>query len=198
MLDIACGNMRFERYVAERLPELEFQSRCIDSCDELALETNGCEFIHDDIVETLALLEPQSHPWGTGYDVVVSFGFFHHVPSAEMRMKLFDSLIESAASGGLIAISLWRFAADHKMREKAEKTTVEALAAHAVPSDLEENDFLLGWNDMPGAYRYCHSFDDSEIEELVSHGMHQAKIIDRFRSDGRTGTLNTYLVWQRL
>ena len=197
LLDIACGNMRFERYIVESLPELEMQAFCVDSCDELAQTMDGCEYLHDDIVTTLTFSETRLHPWGTGYDIVVSFGFFHHVPSLEMRMRLLDTLIESAATDSLIALSLWRFAADDKLREKALKTTAEALSAHAVPNDLEENDYLLGWNDTPGAYRYCHSFDDSEIDEFVSHVNHKARLIDRFRSDGRTGALNEYLVWQR-
>jgi SAM-dependent methyltransferase len=42
-----------------------------------------------------------------------------------------------------------------------------AVAAQAL-QELDDNDFLLGWKDVPGAYRYCHSFSDAEIDQLTA------------------------------
>ena len=50
---------------------------------------------------------------------------------------------------------------------------------------------------MLGAYRYCHSFADSEIESLIADVANCALLVDRFKADGRTGDSNEYLVFRR-
>jgi len=197
LLDIACGNMRFEKYLLEAMPFVDFQATCVDSCDSLAVSVDGCVFRHGDIIEDLLELESPSRRWGRDFDAVVSFGFFHHVPSHEFRSHLLDSLVDTVVPGGVVAVSLWRFASDDKMRKKAELTTHEASSALPLPPDLEKGDYLLGWNDVAGAYRYCHSFDGPEIEMLVESVASRAVLLDRFRADGRTGEMNEYLVFRR-
>lgn len=61
---------------------------------------------------------------------------------------------------------------------------------------FNEGDYLLGWRNLPGVYRYCHSFSDEEIDSLVTLVADKAKCVARFRADGRTGSLNEYLVLQ--
>ena len=198
LLDVACGNMRFEKYLLEAMPGTELQATCVDSCDSLAVSLDGCVYRHSDIVEELLESESPSSRWGRDFDAVVSFGFFHHVPSHELRSRLLDSLVETALPGAIVAVSLWRFASDDKMRKKAELTTHEASSALSLPPDFEDGDYLLGWNDVAGAYRYCHSFDDPEIETLVESVASRTVLLDRFRADGRTGEMNEYLVFRRL
>lgn len=197
ILDVACGNMRFEKYLLDTFPTTQLHAVCVDSCDELAVPVDGCEYRNCDIVQRLADGKSLSECWGRGYDAVVSFGFFHHVPGARLRMRLLEELIDTAAPSGLVAVSLWRFASDEKTRAKAERTTTEALAALPVVAELEEGDYLLGWNDVPGTYRYCHSFDDSEIEGLVAETSNHARLVDRFKADGHTGDSNEYLVFRK-
>ena len=196
VLDVACGNMRFEKYLTESLPDIKLEATCIDSCDDLAIEHENCIYRHIDIVEELCQGDSLARAWGSGYDLVVSFGFFHHVPSSELRLRLLEALIESARPGGLIAFSLWRFASNSKMLAKARRTTEEALSTFEEPPKLEEGDYLLGWNNVPGAFRYCHSFSDREIDSLAASAS-QADLIDRFRADGRTNALNEYLVFRK-
>ena len=101
--------------------------------------------------------------------------------------RFFASASEAGASG---------FADNEKVRAKAERTTAEARAALSL-AELEDGDYLLGWNDVPGAYRYCHSFADSEIESLIADVANCALLVDRFKADGRTGDSNEYLVFRR-
>lgn len=196
MLDVACGNLRFEKYLLECWPDMKLQAVCVDSCDELAISVDGCEYRNCDIVCGLASGTPLNGCWNCDYDMVVSFGFFHHVPSAQLRLRLLEELVAATKPGGLVALSLWRFADDEKMCAKAERTTAEARAILPV-DELEEGDYLLGWNDVPGTYRYCHSFDDSEIESLVASVASCAFLVDRFKADGRSGDSNEYLVFRR-
>ncbi|MDR0347473.1 MAG: class I SAM-dependent methyltransferase, partial [Coriobacteriales bacterium] len=60
----------------------------------------------------------------------------------------------------------------------------------------DTNDYLLGWKNVPGAYRYCHSFTEAEIDALVESVASSAPVISRFSSDGRGDKLNTYLLLQ--
>ena len=198
VLDIACGNMRFEKFLVENLPEFDFQFECIDSCDELTVPMEDCTYRNRDIIQDLMRSESAMTCWGQDFDAVVSFGFFHHVPSMDLRMRLLEMLADTAKPGGLIAISLWRFASDGSRRAKAERTTAEALATLSIPGELEQGDYLLGWNDIPGVYRYCHSFDDEEVTEIISSGAVRISLVDRFRADGRTGASNEYLVFRKL
>ena len=188
--------MRFEKYLLECLPDIKLQAICVDSCDELAISIDECECCNCDIVCNLASGTPLDSFWDHNYDMVVSFGFFHHIPSAQLRLRLLEELIVATKPGGLIAISLWRFADDEKTRAKAERTTSEACSVLSL-SELEEGDYLLGWNDVPGVYRYCHSFDDSEIESLIAGVASNVRLDDRFKADGRSGDSNEYLVFRR-
>ena len=201
VLDIACGNMRFEKHLAGSLPAVELQALCVDACDDLAEPLAGCEYRHDDVVESLLSEDATaSNRWGSGHDAVVSFGFMHHVPSRALRARFLDTLVDAAKPDGIVAVSLWRFADDGKMREKARRTTAEALAiladegAAKIADELEPGDYLVGWNDAPGVYRYCHSFDDDEANELVCSVLSRTVVEDRYRADGRTGRSNDYIV----
>ena len=197
LLDVACGNMRFEKYLIDSRPEMKLHAVCVDSCDELAVPVEGCEYRNCDIVAEIASETPLSDCWGCSYDVTVSFGFFHHIPSARLRSRLLEELVTAVKPDGLIAISLWRFADDEKAHAKAERTTAEARAALSLAVELEEGDYLLGWNDVPGTYRYCHSFGDSEIESLIAGVASNAHLVSRFRADGRANDSNEYLVFRR-
>ena len=59
---------------------------------------------------------------------------------------------------------------------------------------MERNDYLLGWNAQPGVYRYCHHFDDGEVDRLADAVSDKARVVDRFTADGRSGNLNAYIV----
>ena len=197
LLDVASGNMRFEKHLARVLPQTTLLATCVDSCGELACEFEGCDFVEMDVVAALVQGESPAVRWGDGYDAVASFGFFHHVPSTKLRQALLAELVAATAPHGLVAVSLWRFASDDKMRAKAERTTAEAIASTPLEAHLEDGDYLIGWNNVPGVFRYCHSFDKHDVDALAASVPDNASLVDRFKSDGRTGSLNEYLVFRK-
>ena len=83
---------------------------------------------------------------------------------------------------------------------KSDNEVRDVAAFESRKSDIfqqfNEGDYLLGWRNLPGVYRYCHSFSDEEIDSLVTLVADKAKCVARFRADGRTGSLNEYLVLQ--
>lgn len=249
VLDLACGNMRFERFLLERCPQVDWRFFALDNCVPLALgkgaggKPGAGASSPGDGGRVYALGEgaggacgdPDAGPQGPELarsaafaeldavgslldgtlgcdlaaaagqqaeglpDAAVCFGFFHHVAGFERRVELLRALLGAVRPGGLVAVSLWRFMAHPKLAEKAQVTTQDAL--QDLPwlnaADLEPHDYVLGWQDAPGAYRYCHHFDAAEVERLLA-AVPFARLEARFLADGRTNDLNHYLILRRM
>lgn len=207
VFDLASGNFRFEHFLSSRLPDAHISFYTLDNCSEFiqnpaikkaALEVDIPSIEHQDLdvldtlLEGVKLTESLNAPL---CDLSVSFGFLHHVPSADFREEILHGLIKQTLPGGVVAVSFWQFMKNDALREKALVTHRAGLEALGLP-ELEENDYLLGWQNLPGVYRYCHSFTDGEIDELIASLGDEVQVISRFVSDGRTDDLNTYVVLQ--
>ncbi len=209
VLDVGCGNMRFERFLAEAFPDRSFSFACIDNCPPLAEEgfRRDAVFQEADVVELLRKGEldgmldgmtAASHlipPSASPFNLSVAFGLMHHVPLAEWRCHLLATLVEHTATGGLIAVAFWQFAKNPKLREKAERTTTEGCAKLGLEIDVNAGDYLLGWQGSTDHFRFCHSFSDEEVDSLVDEAQrHGARVIDSHNADGPDGMSNRYVV----
>lgn len=209
VLDVGCGNCRFERFLMERFPQVKWEFCLMDSASEPAAAQAKAlgadvEFATYDLVEGLLAGEPL--PFAKA-DFAVAFGLLHHIPSEDLRAAALSALIDATRPGGLVAVSFWQFLSDETLAAKARETTAAAapyLAAAGIAMAPDSGDCILGWQDAPfdeGAMRYCHHFDDNEIDRLVeaacAHAAPAACPIARWRADGRTGALNTYVVIKR-
>ena len=203
VLDLACGNLRFEWYLADALPCRMLSGYAVDNCDSLveAGERNGSDALSQiafqslDAIERLSagcLREALEAP-DASCDLAVSFGFMHHVPLERWRVELLRALVAKVRPGGFVAVSFWRFLNSDKLARKAQETTSRARAELGIP-ELPPNDYLLGWQDTQGLYRYCHHFDEPEIERLLAMMADSADLVSRFEADGKTGNLNEYVV----
>ena len=193
VLDIACGNLRFKSFLESRgKPAGAYYA--VDSCVELLPEPTSAAFQELDIVKSLCDDRLAADIAAPACDLTVCFGFMHHVPTAKLRGRLIDALLEMTRENGLVAVSFWRFAQDQKMLAKAQATTERGCADLSLA--LEEGDYLLGWEDAACSYRYCHSFSEEELDALVERCKPRAKLIDRYEADGRTGSMNGYLVFR--
>lgn len=203
VFDLACGNLRFERYLAEALPHADVRSYAVDSCDELAADVGSLAitvvYESSDIVGGLIAGAPlcELHH-APQVDMAVSFGFLHHVPGAALRVRVLDGLIDAVRPGGCVAVSLWQFMNNPALAAKARAAHARASAALGLAADaFDEGDYLLGWNNVEGAWRYCHHFSDEEVGRLIDAVSPRARLIDAFEADGRTGAMNKYLVLQK-
>lgn len=194
VFDLACGNLRFETFFRQALPGLETVFYAVDDCDGLVPSMSGVHYRHLDILATLlngsTLREQVAAPL---CDLSVAFGFLHHVPTRSCRERVLASLVRQTCPGGHVIVSFWQFLNNDTMAEKARATHVRAMEDLGLPS-LDDNDFLLGWKNSPGVYRYCHSFSDDEVDRLADSVAEDAVPVDRFTADGRTGDLNSYLI----
>ena len=209
VLDVACGNGRFGRYLQAALTSCALAVHGVDSCAELAApcarpasgmpgDTPDGSFQQLDVVDALIggspLHERLSAP---ACDLSVSFGFLHHVPGAECREQLLRALAAKTLPGGFVAVSLWKFMDDARLAAKAEAATRQALQRYPALG-LEGGDYLLGWQRAEGVYRYCHHFSAEEADTLAHALDGSCTLLARFSSDGRAAEgLNEYLLWRK-
>ncbi len=205
VLDLGCGNLRFERFLAgtDNLNSCDFTAYAIDNCaplvqHELNAAAVDVHFQDLDILNTLLqrinLADAIEAP---PCDLTVAFGFFHHVPGKNNRIRLLQTLIDKTQQGGYVVVSFWQFLNSEKLRTKAEETTAYGCTAAGIDIDaLDEGDYLLGWQQDPDVFRYCHHFSEHEIDELANTVAARAREVTRFSADGETDNLNRYLVLQ--
>ena len=211
VLDLGCGNMRFERFLASR--GVPFLATAVDRCRELAekerangdanddadADSSRIVFREADIIGAViddddAALSRACAPRGA-YDLVVAFGFMHHIPGCSRRARFLEEAARSLKPGGVAIVSFWQFLNSPRIAAKAEEATAHAYAAaHLAPGALEENDYLLGWQHADGVFRYCHHFDEREIDRLVAGVSGEISEIARFSADGKSHDLNRYVV----
>lgn len=118
--------------------------------------------------------------------MAVCFGFMHHVPMGSLRSQVLSALADAERPGGVVAVSFWQFARSAR------------LMAKAVPVEGgDAGDYLLGWQGRSDVRRYCHSFEEAEIDELVGACGSQVMELVRFFADGKTGDMNRYLILRR-
>lgn len=209
VLDVACGNMRFAAFLREELRGRQIDYFAVDDCAGLVPhlpEDEGFStcFQNLDIIGELAVGVGLAHAIDAEpCDLVGCFGFFHHVPSFELRVRLIDALLQKAASGGVVCVSFWQFMGDEKFVKKAEawnsKAKSELASAGLDASQLEAGDYFLGWQNEPGLWRYCHDFEELEIDALVAAACEgsKAREVARFSADGKSGVMNRYVVLQK-
>ena len=136
LVDVACGNMRFERFLDAEYPG-NFRSIAVDSCDQLALDAlEACDFksgevdyTHVDVVKQLLDGGARGLALSLGAknaDATVAFGFMHHIPGEKNRTNFLRALLDTVRPGGVAAVSLWRFMDDERLAAKAHEATERA------------------------------------------------------------------------
>lgn len=172
VLDLGCGNLRFERFLAERT-SAPIRVTALDNCPELAGDKGDLpdaitmEFQTLDLVEALLDGTFADHLPHAERDLAVAFGLMHHLPTFALRTRTLEGLVDSLRPGGLAIVSFWQFLNDPRLAAKAAATTAEGRAALDLPA-FRENDFLLGWQHAQGIYRFCHHTPEQEIDALLS------------------------------
>lgn len=146
-------------------------------------------------------------------DMLVCFGFMHHIPSAALRARVLAELCAQIKPGGVMILSFWCFAANAQGAAKANRETTqafEALTARAeagaegaaankpilTAEDFEPNDFMLGWKHTQGVMRYAHSFTEAEALQLIA-GESQLSYCTHWYADGKDNRSNLYVIAQK-
>jgi len=193
VLDLACGNLRFERTLFSYVPRAEVWA--VDSCDALAADDDPrIRYRHRDLAALLmregataaALDAPVC-------DAALCLAFMHHLPLFEQRARLMETLVGAVRAGGVVAVSFWQFAHDARLLAKAQAATQVARERFDL-SGLGADDYLMGWQDETDAFRFCHHCADDEIDALAGTVAAHARVVARYAADGASGSLNQYVI----
>lgn len=125
------------------------------------------------------------------FDWVLAFAVLHHLPDAELRLRMAQSIHGALRNGGRAALSAWDFARHERFRRRVVGWEVVGLTAE----EVEPGDALLDWRQGGRGLRYVHHFSSGELEALGrAAGM---QLDGEFRSDGRGGKLGLYQIWKK-
>jgi hypothetical protein len=208
--DFAAGNLRFEKYFEEVLPKTAtFQA--IDNCSALLPPnfTTQVTFHNLNIIEELQKLGDADKIEALKHiplaDLTVCFGFMHHIPTPHLRTKLLEALIDNTAIGGHIFVSFWGFANSEKGAMKALTETSQFFVGaknsgevHFSTDDLGAGDYIIGWQNSPNAFRYCHSFTSEEVHELIRNLQVRIELVSEFSADGKDNQQNHYIILRKI
>ncbi len=205
VLDVGCGNLRFARFLYDEAGIVPAKYFAVDNCKPLVESGNTDAHVHElsfielDVIKSLLDGTLPSELTVPSCDLVVAFGFLHHVPGAEKRLQLLRTLLEKAKPGGYVCVSFWQFMNSQKLAVKAQETTVQGLRALGIDaSELEEHDYLIGWQDKANTWRYCHHFSQKELDELLASLGSDVLVCAQFSADGKDNNLNRYVILQRM
>ncbi|MDY4042163.1 MAG: class I SAM-dependent methyltransferase [Collinsella sp.] len=200
LLDLAAGNLRFERFLVDEAAPAAVAVTAIDGCPALldgpAPATMRIRRVRLDVLR--ALIDNRELPSMDPADLAVCFGFMHHVPTAELRGRVVGALVRATRPGGLIALSFWRFMDDPRLARQARAVEAAAAAGPVDLADLKPGDHLLGWQGAAAPPRYCHHANEAELDALAYGTDGRAREVARFSADGPAGNLNRYLILERI
>ena len=205
VLDVGCGNLRFARFLCDEVGIVPAKYFAVDNCKplvesgEVGTHISELIFIELDVIKSLLDNTLSSRLTVPACDLVVAFGFLHHVPGAQKRIQLLRTLLEKTKPGRFVCISFWQFMNSQKLAAKAQKTTAQGLHALGIDaSELEEHDYLIGWQDKADTWRYCHHYSQDELDELLGSLGSDVRVCAQFSADGKDNNLNRYVILQRL
>ena len=191
LLDIGCGNGRFAHFLAENGIEIA-QYQGVDSNQQLLehaqnkLKPYGFpkKFQQLDLVESLVTHEKI----GQGrYSVISLLGVLHHIPSFDLRKKLFAHIFQQLDDKGLCIFTAWQFTKEANLI----KRSIDPQKIGIDVNELGEGDYFLDWQKGKTAIRYCHLVNQTEVNQIL--GENNFKILETYNEDNS----NTYYVCQK-
>lgn len=153
VLDFGCGNARFYKFLLENNLKLNYLG--IDS-NQLFIEENRKKYPNSrfetiDIISDKINIQEQ-------FNLVVVFGLTHHIPSKEFRKNWFKNLEDLVMENGTLIISYWKF-----------DITKDDKDFEISGYKRENNDYFLGWKGDYSEHRFCHYFNEEELEKIKSY-----------------------------
>ncbi len=189
LLDVGCGNGEFIRQLAEnghRAPILGVDFS-LPLLEDARLIPKGFSATF----QALDITEKEWRAIPDNWSVITCFATLHHIPSEEMRFRILRNIYQRLAPDGQFIHSNWQFMNSEKLRQRIQPWDVVGLNA----ADVDEGDYLLDWRSGGTGYRYAHQYSERELAYLASES--GFKVADSFYSDGATGNLALYQIWEK-
>ncbi len=194
VLDLGCGNGNLAHY-------LDKNHYCgnylgVDGSSEL-LKFSGEKSPSTHFIPIFQVLDLTSPDWASQlpdlkYDPIVSFAVFHHIPGDDLRLDIYRKINKLLPRGGLFIHSNWQFMNSQKLSKRIIPWEKIGLSS----SQVDPGDALLDWRAEDGktGYRYVHNFSEEELRNYALQA--NFRVLDSFYSDGSSGNLALYQVWQ--
>jgi 2-polyprenyl-3-methyl-5-hydroxy-6-metoxy-1,4-benzoquinol methylase len=192
ILDLGCGNGEFARELANRAHRgtylgVDFSVPLLREA-EVQPKIFSATFLEMDLTQLAknkSLLE--SRKW----DVITAFAVLHHIPSEKMRLEILRTVHDLLDKKGKFIFSNWQFLNSPKLRSRIQPWNGTAIDA----TDLDPGDYLLDWRGGGEGLRYVHHYSEEELAALA----HETgfSVTETFSSDGETGNLGLYQIWER-
>jgi SAM-dependent methyltransferase len=134
---------------------------------------------------------------GQTFDGILAFAVMHHLPGADVRKQLVQTVGNLLPPGGLFIHSNWQFQNSPRLMERVQPWESVGLT----DGDVEPGDTLLDWRytlpDQPDlvGLRYVHLFSREELADLAGAGGFE--LDEEFVSDGEGGKLGLYQAWKK-
>ena len=195
VLDVGCGNGTLARALAGRqfagrYLGVDMSSSLLSAARELLDVPEQGEYVFQE-ADLTAPGWAEDLPFGP-YDWLVSFAVLHHLPGEDMRRQTAKAFSQLIHPEGTIAVSVWQWQNSPRLR----KRVVPWGEAGIDPSALDEGDVLLDWRaEQQAGLRYVHTFTDVSLTVLAESAGFSVR--ESFYSDGNTGDLALYQIWQK-
>ena len=192
VLDLGCGNGELARELAKRGHRgsylgVDFSLPLLQDAESQP-DGFSARFVQVDLTELSAVSSQLSVK--EGWSVVTAFAVLHHIPSTELRLNILRTIHQLLNKDGLFIHSNWQFLNSEKLKARIQPWE----AAEVSESAVDAGDYLLDWRSGGNGLRYVHHFNEGELKDLARATDFQ--VIDVFYSDGETGNLGLYEVWQ--
>jgi len=194
LLDVGCGNGTLARALAARgfsgqYWGIDMSRGLISRAESLSgeNETGRYQFQQVDLVQADW---PEMLP-SPPFDWVTSFAVLHHLPGENFRRQTASAFAKCIHAKGRVAVSVWQWHHSPRLRKRVQDWSQVGLHA----DDLDSGDVLLDWRTGGTVgLRYVHTFSEDSLSSLAESAGFQ--VVDSFYSDGKTGDLALYQVWQ--
>jgi len=191
LLDLGCGNGELARQLSRTgysglYSGLDFSPALLEHAS--AGRPSNFRFIQADL---------SSPDWDAPlqaerYDAILAFAVLHHIPGADLRLRLLYKVRSLLLDGGRFVHSEWQFLNSPRLVARLQPWEAIGLAE----SDVDPGDYLLDWRLGGMGLRYVHHFSEGELEGLAIQA--NFEVVKSFLSDGENGRLGLYQVWRAL
>ncbi len=193
ILDLGCGNGWFARELAEHGHRgsylgVDFSLPLLRDAESHA---GGFSATFRQVDLTKLSVISEQLLMTDNYSLITSFATLHHIPSREIRIGILGTVHQLLKPNGLFIHSNWQFLNSDKLKARIQPWEAAAIDG----SEVDAGDYLLDWRSGGKGLRYVHHFDEAELVELAQTTGFQVR--DVFYSDGETGKLGLYEIWQK-
>jgi 2-polyprenyl-3-methyl-5-hydroxy-6-metoxy-1,4-benzoquinol methylase len=191
ILDLGCGNGE----LARQLTRSNFTGTYLGTDFSSNLLEEAVRKVPDQVQVSFTRLDLTEPDWNMVlprevFDLVLCFAALHHIPSHPGRLSVCNNIRKLISETGQIQISNWQFLKS----ERLKKRIIPWEEAGLTQDDVDQGDYLLDWRRGGYGLRYIHHFNPEELSRLADES--GFRIIESFDSDGKSGNLSLYQVWE--